>query len=132
MEYYLLNYHMKLSILLLFSILCIGMTSVTKTSETVKLFLNGKEIKDKISLKSTGKIEIVLPEGWRYISGKIKILQGDGVLKSQQVVGEKGLKEFDLLQFIKLNAVSGNHVSLELSVRTKESGTLSMIKLPIE
>ncbi|HWZ23244.1 MAG TPA: hypothetical protein VNW06_11355 [Cytophagaceae bacterium] len=107
-------------------------TPAHKTSETIKLFLNGKEVKDKISLKATGKIEVILPEGWRYISGKIKILQGDEVKKSQQVAGEKELKEFDLLQFIKLNAVSGNHVSLELSVRTKESGTLSMIKLPIE
>jgi hypothetical protein len=123
---------MKFSILLFFSLVCISMTSSQKTTETIKIFLNGKEVKDKISLKATGKMEIVLPEGWRYISGKIKILQGDEIIKSQQVIGEKGLKEFDLLQFIKLNAVSGNHVSLELSVRTKESGTLSMIKLPIE
>jgi hypothetical protein len=123
---------MKFSILLLFSIFCMSTTPAHKTSETIKLFLNGKEVKDKISLKATGKIEVILPEGWRYISGKIKILQGDEVKKSQQVAGEKELKEFDLLQFIKLNAVSGNHVSLELSVRTKESGTLSMIKLPIE
>ena len=123
---------MKFSILLFFSLVCISMTSSQKTTETIKIFLNGKEVKDKISLKATGKMEIVLPEGWRYISGKIKILQGDEIIKSQQVIGEKGLKEFDLLQFIKLNAVSGNHVSLELSIRTKESGTLSMIKLPIE
>ncbi len=120
---------MKFSLLLLFLVvISIGATVPTD----VKLFLNGKEVKDKISLKSTGKLEVVLPEGWRYISGKIKILQGEEVKKAQQVVGEKGLQEFDLLQFIKLNAVSGNHISLELSVRTKESGTFTMIKLPIE
>jgi hypothetical protein len=123
---------MKLSLLTTLAICFLSMTSVNNANETIKLFLNGKEVKDKISLKSTGKLEIVLPEGWRYISGKIKILQGDEIKKTQQVAGEKGLKEFDLLQFIKLNGVSGNHVSLELSVRTKESGTLSVIKIPIE
>ena len=124
---------MKISVLLLsLFMLCTSAVLAGKTQESVKIFLNGKEVKDKISLKSTGKLEVVLPEGWRYISGKIKILQGDEIKKSQQVVGEKGLKEFDLLQFIKLNAVSGNYVSLELSVRTKESSTLSVIKLPIE
>jgi hypothetical protein len=103
-----------------------------KTQESVKLFLNGKEVKDKISLKATGKLEIVLPTGWRYISGKVRILQGDEAKKVLQVTGENALKEFDLLQFIKLNALSGNYLSLELSVRTKESGTLSTMKIPIE
>lgn len=121
--------NIKLGFLIL---LCISLISSQPCTETIKLFSNGKEVKDKISLKTTGKLDIVLPEGWRYISGKIKILQGDEVKKSQQVVGEAGLKEFDLMQFIKLNAVSGNHVSLELSVRTKESGTLSTMKIPIE
>ena len=126
---------MKISLLLFFLSIAISgsmIASYRTSPEAIKLFLNGKEVKDKISLKATGKIEMVLPEGWRYISGKIKILQGGEIKKSQQVVGENGLKEFDLLQFIKLNAVSGNHVSLELSVRTKESGTFTMIKLPIE
>ena len=124
---------MKTPLLFLFiSILFLSMTPSTTTQESVKLFLNGKEVKDKINLKATGKLEVVLPEGWRYISGKVKILQGDEVLKSQQIIGEKSLKEFDLLQFLKLNAVSGNHISLDLSVRTKESSTLAMIKLPIE
>ena len=125
---------MKISLLLLFLSVIISSSMIApyRTSEAIKLFLNGKEVKDKISLKATGKIEVILPEGWRYISGKIKILQGEEIKKSQQVVGENGLKEFDLLQFIKVNAVSGNHVSLELSVRTKESGTFTMIKLPIE
>jgi hypothetical protein len=124
---------MKISLVVLFlSIISIAMIAPEQSATDVKLFLNGKEVKDKISLKSTGRLEVKLPEGWRYISGKIKILQGEEVKKSQQVVGEKGLQEFDLLQFIKLNAVSGNHISLELSVRTKESGTFTMIKLPIE
>ncbi len=123
---------MKLYLLAFLSVLFISMNTETKTSETIKLFQNGKEVKDKISLKSAGKIEIVLPVGWRYISGKVKILQGEEIKKSLTVVGEKGLKDFDLLQFIKLNAISGNHVSLELSVRTKETGTLSTMKIPIE
>ncbi len=111
----------------------IGLSILSFTApETAKLFLNGKEIKDKISLKSTGKIEIVLPQGWRYISGKVKILQGDEVKTSKQVTGDAGLKDFDLLQFIKQNAVPGNHVSLEFSVRTKESSTLSTMKFPVE
>ena len=113
-------------------LICLSMISAAMAPETIKLFSNGIEVKDKINLKTTGKLDIVLPVGWRYISGKIKILQGDELKKSQQVIGEKGLKEFDLMQFIKLNAVSGNHVSLELSVRTKESGTLSTMKIPIE
>lgn len=112
-------------------LICFTLISFT-TEEKIKLALNGQEVKDKISLKSTGKLDIVLPEGWRYISGKVKILQGDEVKKAQQVVGESGLKEFDLLKFIKLNAVSGNHVSLELSVRTKESSTFTTMKFPIE
>ncbi len=123
---------MKVSILLLCSLICLSMINVPVASESIKLFQNGKEVKDKVSLNSSGKLEIVLPQGWRYISGKVKILQGDEVKKSQQVVGEAGLKEFDLLKFLKLNAVSGNHVSLELSVRTAESSTLATMKLPIE
>ncbi len=123
---------MKFPILLFLSLISLTIISATKAPDSIKLFLNGKEVKEKISIKAVGKIEVVLPDGWRYISGKVKILQGDEIKKSQIVVGEKGLKEFDILQFIKLNAVSGNHISLELSVRTKESGTLSMIKLPIE
>ncbi len=122
---------MKFNISAFLFLICFTLLSFT-TEEKVKLVLNGQEVKEKISLKSSGKLDIVLPEGWRYISGKIKILQGDEVKKSQQVVGESGLKEFDLLKFIKLNAVSGNHVSLELSVRTKESSTLATMKLPIE
>lgn len=112
-------------------LICFSLLSFT-TEEKIKLVLNGQEVKEKITLKSSGKLEIVLPEGWRYISGKVKILQGDEVKKAQQVVGENSLKEFDLLKFIKLNAVSGNHVSLELSVRTKESSTLATMKLPVE
>jgi len=118
---------------LIFILLIVSILSISfKQAEAIKLVINGKEVKDKISLKETGKIEIVLPEGWRYISGKVKIVNNDEQKTSQQVVGEKGLQEFDLLKFIKLNAVSGNHLVLELSVRTKESGTLSTMKIPIE
>jgi hypothetical protein len=113
----------------LFSLLAI---SEAAAPESIMLVQNGKEIKEKISLKSSGKIEITLPVGWRYISGKVKILQGDEVKKSQQIVGETNLQAFDLLQFLKLNAVPGNYVSFELSVRTKESGTLATMKFPIE
>ncbi len=120
---------MKFSVLLVLSLIAVSMTFQT---ETVKLFLNGKEVKDKVSLKATGKMEIVLPQGWRYISGKIRIMDGDIPKKVIQVTGEKALKEFDLLQFVKLNAVSGNYLTTELSVRTKESSTLSTMKLPIE
>lgn len=123
---------MRLSIVVfifLFSLLTISKASAP---ESITLVQNGKEIKDKISLKSSGKIEITLPVGWRYISGKVKILQGDEVKKSQQIVGETNLQSFDLLQFLKLNAVPGNYVSFELSVRTKESGTLATMKFSIE
>lgn len=123
---------MKYTILFFLSLFLSSMNFSNKAQDSVKLFLNGKEVKDKISLKATGKLEIVLPEGWRYISGKIRILQGEEAKKVLQVTGEKAFKEFDLLQFIKLNALSGNYLTLELSVRTKESGTLSTMKIPIE
>ena len=123
---------MKTSIALLIFLFSMLTFSKAAAPEAVTLVQNGKEIKDKISLKSTGKIEITLPVGWRYISGKVKILQGDEIKKSQQIIGEANLQTFDLLQFLKLNAVPGNHVSLELSVRTKESGTLATMKFPIE
>lgn len=115
-------------------VLLISLFTISKASapESIKLMQDGKEIKDKINLKSSGKIEIVLPVGWRYISGKVKILQGDEVKKSQQIIGESSLLSFDLMNFLRLNAVPGNHVSFELSVRTKESGTLATMKFPIE
>ena len=123
---------MKFSILIVIALFCSSMVVNNKATETARLFLNGQEVKDKISLKATGKLEIVLPEGWRYISGKVKILNGQEVKISKSMVGEAGLKEVDLLQFIKTNGAPGNHLSVELSVRTKESGTLSSMKIPLE
>ncbi len=107
------------------------MTFHTTATDSVKIFLNGKEVKEQLSIKATGKLEIVLPEGWRYISGKVKILNGEETKIAKQLTGETALKEFDLLSFVKTNAVVGNHVSMDLSVRTKESSTLATIKIPV-
>jgi hypothetical protein len=107
------------------------MTFLTNGTDSVKLLLNGKDAKEQISIKATGKLEIVLPAGWRYVSGKIKILNGEEIKTSKQITGETALKEFDLLQFLKANAVVGNHITLDLSVRTKESGTLATMKVPV-
>ncbi len=123
---------MKRSISTFILLLSLSFITIAAAPETIKIFLNGIEVTEKISLTSTGKLEIRLPEGWRYISGKVKILHSDEVKKSQQIVGENGLKEFDLLQFIKQNAASGDYISFELSVRTRESSTLSTMKFTIE
>lgn len=122
---------MKTTVLIVLAFLCSSMAYNTAATESVKLFLNGKEVKEQLSIKATGKLEIVLPEGWRYISGKIKIVNGGETKIAKQITGETALKEFDVLSFVKTNAVVGNHLSLELSVRTKESGTLATMKIPV-
>lgn len=100
--------------------------------ESIKLTSNGKVVTGKLLLASSESLVVKLPEGWRYISGKVKIIRGDEVKIAQSIVGEKALIELDLNAFIKKNAIAGDYISFELSVRTKESGTLSTMKFPIE
>jgi len=122
---------MKYLILVALTVILSSMTFLTNGTDSVKLLLNGKDAKEQISIKATGKLEIVLPAGWRYVSGKIKILNGEEIKTSKQVTGETALKEFDLLQFLKANAVVGNHITLDLSVRTTESSTIASFKIPV-
>lgn len=122
---------MKHSILFILSILVVSFTFNQLETETIKLKLNGVEVKERISIKSSGKIEVELPEGWRYIGGSVKIVNGEEVKKAQSIMGETSLKEFDILQFIKTNGVVGNYITFDLSVRTKSSATISSMKIPI-